>query len=115
MRIHIIYTAGGPFRAYLDQDEAYAERKRLQENEKDDWLEYSVISIPVRLILSTSKEDGLKRNKEETMIRLNLVLDKVSFGKLEKIRKCHGDTTYTQTIKRAIALLEFIDQKTKKR
>ena len=43
--------------------------------------------------------------------RLNLVLDSVSFERLEKIKEKHGDPTYTQAIKRAIALLEFIDQK----
>lgn len=43
--------------------------------------------------------------------RLNLSLDEVSFGRLEKINKRRGDPTYTHTIKRAILLLEFIDNK----
>jgi hypothetical protein len=43
--------------------------------------------------------------------RLNLVLDNVSFCKLEKIKEKNGDATFTQAVKRTIAFLEFIDQK----
>jgi hypothetical protein len=42
--------------------------------------------------------------------RLNLVLDENSMTKLDKIKLKHGDPSYTQAIKRAIALLEFIDE-----
>lgn len=41
--------------------------------------------------------------------RLNIVLDKASFENLEKIKKAHGDTSYTAGIKRALAYLAFID------
>lgn len=41
--------------------------------------------------------------------KIHIALDDKSFKKLDKIKKRHGDTTYTQAIKRAIALLEFID------
>jgi hypothetical protein len=60
------------------------------------------------------KMNSKKTNKSEAKMdsrRLNLVLDGVSFSKLKKIKDKHGDPTYTQAIKRAIALLEFIDQK----
>lgn len=43
--------------------------------------------------------------------RLNVKLDKGSFEKLTRIKEKHGDSSYTQAIKRAIALLEFIDDK----
>lgn len=45
------------------------------------------------------------------MKRLNLALDEGTFMKLDRIKVAHGDASYTQAIKRAIALLEFIDQK----
>ena len=43
--------------------------------------------------------------------RLNLYLDANYFEKLEKVKEGHGDNSYTQAIKRAIALLDFIDDK----
>jgi hypothetical protein len=42
--------------------------------------------------------------------RLNIKLDDCSFEKLQKIKDAHGDSTYTQAIKRAIAFLEFLDE-----
>lgn len=47
-----------------------------------------------------------KKNK-----RLNLVIDPASFQDLENIKSKHGDPSYTQAIKRAIALQRFVDQK----
>jgi len=49
--------------------------------------------------------------KTEGSKRLNLCLDQVALEKLNKIREIHGDSSYTQAIKRAIAFLEFIDSK----
>lgn len=43
--------------------------------------------------------------------RLNIVLDKDSFEKLKRTKERHNDNYYTQTIKRAIALLYFIVEK----
>jgi len=43
--------------------------------------------------------------------RLNLVMDPASFAKLQKIKDNHGDTSFTQAIKRSLALQEFIDDK----
>jgi len=43
--------------------------------------------------------------------RLNLVMDPASFAKLQKIKDNHGDTSFTQAIKRALALQEFVDDK----
>ncbi len=43
--------------------------------------------------------------------RLNINLDGGSFEKLESITKNHGGISYTQAIKKAITLLEYIDQK----
>lgn len=48
MRISIIYTDNGPFKVFLDENKAYAERKRLQERELDEDLFYSVISMPIQ-------------------------------------------------------------------
>jgi hypothetical protein len=47
--------------------------------------------------------------KSKNQKRLNLVLDDVSYSRLEKIKAKHGDSTYTQALKRAIAMLDFID------
>ena len=49
--------------------------------------------------------------KTKATKRLNLVLDNVSFSKLERIKENNGDPTFTQAVKRAIAFLEFIDAK----
>jgi hypothetical protein len=49
-------------------------------------------------------------NNDDTK-RLNIKLDQGTFGKLEKIKALHGDGSYTQAIKRAIAMLEFLDEK----
>ena len=54
------------------------------------------------------KADNNSRKEQK---RLNLSLDKSSFDKLEKIKVRHGDSSYTQAVKRAIAFLEFIDDK----
>lgn len=43
--------------------------------------------------------------------RLNIKLDEGTILKLERIKKIHGDNSYTQSIKRAVAFLEFIDEK----
>jgi hypothetical protein len=43
--------------------------------------------------------------------RLNTILDPKSFASLEGIKKRHGDSSYTQSIKRAIALTYFFDEK----
>ncbi len=61
--------------------------------------------------LAEKREMGVSRTAATEVKRLNLVLDKSSFEKLEKIKRHHGDNTYTQAIKRAIAMLEFIDHK----
>ena len=50
----------------------------------------------------------------EVMRRLNLVLDQTSFENLEKIKKAHGDPSYTQAIKRALAYLAFIEERQQK-
>ncbi len=42
--------------------------------------------------------------------RLNIALDPKTFAILDRIKERHGDTTYTQAIKRSIALLDFIDK-----
>ncbi len=58
---------------------------------------------------SASETEGKKRGKGNK--RLNLSLDDKTIVKLDRIKEVHGDASYTQAIKRAIALLEFIDQK----
>ena len=42
--------------------------------------------------------------------RLHVLLDKVNFEKLDNIKARHGDSTYTQALKRAIVLQAFIDK-----
>ena len=48
--------------------------------------------------------------KSKAPKKLNLILDNVSFGRLEKIKAKNGDPSLTHSVKRAIALLEFIDK-----
>ena len=45
MRVHILCSANKPFRVYSDEQEAYNEYRRLQD--MDDYIDYSVISMPV--------------------------------------------------------------------
>ncbi len=56
MRIFIIYTKAGPFRAYLDQKEAYSEYNRLKN--LDDLVDYSLIALPVKTSYKPQKNDG---------------------------------------------------------
>jgi hypothetical protein len=48
--------------------------------------------------------------QKRTGKRLNIVLDSISFGILSRTRRRHGDTSYTSSIKRAIATASFIDE-----
>jgi hypothetical protein len=45
MRISIIYTANGPFKAFLDSSKAIKEYERLRD--LDDYVDYSVMELPV--------------------------------------------------------------------
>ena len=46
MRVHILCSTNKPFRVYSDEQEAYNEYRRLQD--MDDYIDYSVISMPVQ-------------------------------------------------------------------
>ncbi|MEA2112807.1 MAG: hypothetical protein U9P50_02425 [Patescibacteria group bacterium] len=41
--------------------------------------------------------------------RINIRLDEATFAKLAKMKGTHKDPTFTQTIRRAIATLDFIE------
>jgi hypothetical protein len=47
MRICVIYTAGGPFKAYLNKGKALIELNKLKDKEVDPLLEYSLLDMPV--------------------------------------------------------------------
>jgi hypothetical protein len=54
MRISIIYTANGPFKAFIDFNKAVKEYEKLRD--MDDYVDYSVMELPV--------EDNQKKGVE---------------------------------------------------